>query len=207
MNRIFKENLLNDFSCRSAVLNLSELYHFHDVPPYLFLTYVPMKYSTDSLFNSTKVVNILHSSRLLSSHQWKCLLVWSSSGPLVSSGRLVRHELWFHQKQGLHPKLLLHLPFSFLRDDDEIAAWVSCWNPWPCLTSCTSASSDQHSGKHDKWSPLLGSALSLECDVLCSCHMGCHVIVVSSSSALCQWPWLLDPSTTCCQLWRCVSGT
>ena len=84
--------------------------------------------------------------------------------------------------------------------------WVSCWNPWPCLTSCTSASSDQHSGKHDKWSPLLGSVLSLECDVLCSCHMGYHVIVVSSSSVLCQWPWFLGPLMTCCQLWLCVSA-
>ena len=55
---------------------------------------------------------------------------------------------------------------------------------------CTSASSDQSSGKNGRWSPLPGSALSLECGILSSCHMGCDVLITSSlSSVLHLWPW------------------
>ena len=134
----------------------------------------------------------------LSSCQWQCL-----------RGLYYLLIIWvvWCQNWALDPRLLLHLPFSLFWFDNAIATLISCLNPWPSSNSCPFPSSYLKYGKHDNWIPLLGSVISLECDILCSCHMGWHVIVLSSSSALCQWPWLLDTSMACCQLWWCASIT
>ena len=55
MKGIFKKNY-------HAILPYYNCKNYHDVPPYLFLIYIPIKYSNHTLICPTKVVNILHSS-------------------------------------------------------------------------------------------------------------------------------------------------
>ena len=124
-------------------------------------------------FDATGISTVAKASVIAS---MESLWGWSSLSPLVSSGRLVSmyHDFIKSRVSFWNSYLIcLFLPPCCHWGCDLGFMWASL----ALLDFCTSISSDKSSGKSGRWSPLLGSALSLACGILCSCHMGSYVLM------------------------------